>query len=368
MRARDYSPTSESVSGSCQKINKNPKSDFQKNAVITRSFDFEYDFFGNLKKVILPNGTIIEYKIDAFNRRVAKLINGQVQNYYVWQGANRLSAVLNRFGQTEMNFIYGIHPIAPVYMMDYRSANGLRDAAHGTRFPILANERGDNRAIINTNDGSYVQEIEYDEYGAILNDSSVTPSRPEGFQPLGFVGGLTDRQTGLVRFGARDYDPVVGRWTSKDPILFAGKMTNLYGYAFNDPINFIDPSGLAPGDTFSSESEAAGDAINFINPTSISQNREYGGYVYKTPNGYVATNPNAGTNLATNLGPMPPGASASYHTHGAYDSTPGLANNRFSVTDILSDTFSGLNGYLGIYSGEIKVQQGGKFRRGLTCQ
>ncbi|KHD87980.1 MAG: hypothetical protein OM95_10635, partial [Bdellovibrio sp. ArHS] len=64
------------------------------------------------------------------------------------------------------------------------------------------------------------------------------------FQPYGFAGGFYDRYTGLVRFGARDYDPEVGRWTSKDPILFAGGDTNLYGYVANDPVNWVDPDGL----------------------------------------------------------------------------------------------------------------------------
>jgi len=32
-----------------------------------------------------------------------------------------------------------------------------------------------------------------------------------GFQPFGFAGGLYDRDTNLVRFGARDYDPETGR-------------------------------------------------------------------------------------------------------------------------------------------------------------
>lgn len=65
----------------------------------------------------------------------------------------------------------------------------------------------------------------------------------------------------LAIAGSRNYDPEVGRWTSKDPILFEGGdtnlygyvgtvgktpgiETNLYGYSFSDPVNFIDPNGL----------------------------------------------------------------------------------------------------------------------------
>jgi RHS repeat-associated protein len=66
-----------------------------------------------------------------------------------------------------------------------------------------------------------------------------------GFQPFGFAGGLYDRDTGLVRFGARDYDPETGRWTAKDPILFEGGDANLYGYVQNDPVNWRDPPGLS---------------------------------------------------------------------------------------------------------------------------
>jgi hypothetical protein len=46
-----------------------------------------------------------------------------------------------------------------------------------------------------------------------------------------------------VRFGARDYDAETGRWTSKDPIKFKGRSTNLYGYVLNDPVNWIDLGG-----------------------------------------------------------------------------------------------------------------------------
>jgi len=65
-----------------------------------------------------------------------------------------------------------------------------------------------------------------------------------GFQPFGFAGGLYDQHTGLIRFGARDYDPVTGRWTAKDPIRFNGGDPNLYGYVINDPVNWVDSNGL----------------------------------------------------------------------------------------------------------------------------
>jgi len=57
---------------------------------------------------------------------------------------------------------------------------------------------------------------------------------------------VRDADTGLVRFGARDYDAETGRWSAKDPIMFKGGNTNLYGYTLNDPINFMDPAGLEP--------------------------------------------------------------------------------------------------------------------------
>ena len=55
---------------------------------------------------------------------------------------------------------------------------------------------------------------------------------------------MYDKDTGLVRFGYRDYDSDTGRWTAKDPIGFAGGDSDLYGYCLNDPINFVDPWGL----------------------------------------------------------------------------------------------------------------------------
>lgn len=64
------------------------------------------------------------------------------------------------------------------------------------------------------------------------------------FQPFGYAGGLYDQDTKLLRFGKRDYDAYTGRWTSKDPLIFAGGDKNLYDYVAGDPINSFDPYGL----------------------------------------------------------------------------------------------------------------------------
>ncbi|GAB7039657.1 MULTISPECIES: RHS repeat domain-containing protein [Catenuloplanes] len=61
----------------------------------------------------------------------------------------------------------------------------------------------------------------------------------------GFVGGDGD-PTGLVHIGARDYDAVLGRFLSADPVmdLRDPQQWNAYAYAHNSPVTFSDPSGL----------------------------------------------------------------------------------------------------------------------------
>jgi RHS repeat-associated protein len=62
----------------------------------------------------------------------------------------------------------------------------------------------------------------------------------------GFVGGNEDRSTGLTHLGAREYDPLTGRFISVDPIIDVDDPQQMHGYAYanNSPATFTDPDGL----------------------------------------------------------------------------------------------------------------------------
>ncbi|GAA2163171.1 RHS repeat-associated core domain-containing protein [Glycomyces lechevalierae] len=64
----------------------------------------------------------------------------------------------------------------------------------------------------------------------------------------GFLGAPED-PSGLTHLGAREYDPLLGRFISADPVLNPTDSQQMggYSYANHSPVSFSDPSGLAPG-------------------------------------------------------------------------------------------------------------------------
>ena len=71
----------------------------------------------------------------------------------------------------------------------------------GVTYRVVTDHLGSPRIVINTSSGAVAQRMDYDEWGNVLNDSN------PGVQPFGFAGGMYDKDSGLTRFGARDYEP-----------------------------------------------------------------------------------------------------------------------------------------------------------------
>ncbi len=67
-------------------------------------------------------------------------------------------------------------------------------------------------------------------------------------QNLRLPGQFAGSLTGWYHNGARDYEPQWGRYVEADPLDRPGGGANIVGYANQNPLRFIDPSGLAVGD------------------------------------------------------------------------------------------------------------------------
>jgi RHS repeat-associated protein len=108
----------------------------------------------------------------------------------------------------------------------------------GQTYYLTFDQVGSLRAVFDAS-GALAERVDYDAFGNVTSDTD-----PSFAVPIGFAGGLADTDTGRVHFGARDYDPTLGRFTTRDPAGLDGGDTNLYAYCAGDPVNGVDPSGL----------------------------------------------------------------------------------------------------------------------------
>jgi RHS repeat-associated protein len=169
---------------------------------------------------------------DALSRRIARYEDGVRTAGWLYLDSLRPVAELNAANEVTSVFIYGGDGHAPSVMR-----------RGGETYRFITDHLGSVRVVVRMSDGEVVERTDYDAWGRIV----ATPIQTPGFrQPFGFAGGLHDRVTGMVHFGAREYDPVTGRWMQKDPIRFAGGDTNIYAYVGGDPVGRVDSMGLEP--------------------------------------------------------------------------------------------------------------------------
>lgn len=98
-----------------------------------------------------------------------------------------------------------------------------------------------NATLFTDQNGAEARRLAFGPYGSIRHDSAA------GDVPPNFNGGTADAATGLVALGRRYLDPNAGRFISPDMIV-GGAFTfdgwNRYVYARNNPLRYVDPSGL----------------------------------------------------------------------------------------------------------------------------
>jgi RHS repeat-associated protein len=141
-------------------------------------------------------------------------------------GGHAAAAELAFDGSVRNRYVYGAEGHVPALLL-----------RGDTTYRLITDYLGSVRAVVNTSTGEIVQRRDYDAWGVATLDSNAA------FQALGYAGGLADPSTGLVRFGARDYDPSVGRWTAKDPADLVAARGDLYTYAADSPMSLRDENG-----------------------------------------------------------------------------------------------------------------------------
>ncbi len=122
---------------------------------------------------------------------------------------------------------------------------------------VLRDNLGSITHVVDTT-GVVLQEMSYSAWGLLCDPATLEPYAPDNQPELLLGRGYTGHEHlpwfGLVNMNARLYDPAVGRFLSPDPLVQAPDNTqnyNRYSYCLNNPLRFVDESGLMAYKTFS---------------------------------------------------------------------------------------------------------------------
>ena len=124
---------------------------------------YTYDVFGQLRTVLLPDGTKIDYGVDAAGRRISRSIEAIPTHYYVYHG-ERLIARLNvgLSNAVDTRYVYGTRAHVPDLMIK-----------GGVTYRLITDHLGSVRMVVDIATGAVAQQIDYDVWGNVLADSNL---------------------------------------------------------------------------------------------------------------------------------------------------------------------------------------------------
>ncbi|MBQ6794813.1 MAG: hypothetical protein IJO83_01565 [Clostridia bacterium] len=209
---------------------------YDKNNRLTQSAGttYTYDNNGNLlSKSGALTGT---YAFDLLGRMTSSDVNNVVSTYAYDGNGIRTSKTVS--GVTT-NFIndgaYVVGEVSGDSVVKYIYGNGLINIINNGTIGYYHTDEHGNVSAISNFDREIVADYDFDAFG------NETVSTDTYYNPMRYCGEYQDKETGNIYLRARYYDPSIGRFISEDPIKDG---TNWYVYCSNNPIAFVDPSGL----------------------------------------------------------------------------------------------------------------------------
>lgn len=186
---------------------------------------------------VTTNGATAEtYEYGPLGRRT-KIVSGGETGHLLYDGIHVIAEV-DASGVLEKSYTYGSGVDNLLAFTDYTGGST-------NTYYALTDHLGSVHALVNSS-GTVVEFYRYDAWGKVLGvydaDGKPLCESAVGNRVL-WQGREYSWATGLYYFRARWYDPVTGRWLSKDPIGISGGLNQYVGCA-NNPVNNRDPLGL----------------------------------------------------------------------------------------------------------------------------
>ena len=161
----------------------------------------------------------------------------------------------------ELYEVDNLHEVKHVYLGSERILSvhdGVEQYIHGDHLG--------SSNVVEDQFGALVQINEYQPFGDFSRRDQYATGGQES--DLYFTQQILDDETGLYYYGARYYDPLIGRFISADPTVQHPndpQDLNRYAYCRNNPINLVDPSGYGWFSDFIGDfTQFLGDAIAVI--------------------------------------------------------------------------------------------------------